>query len=220
LPGWLGGEGARVTKVDGTYDDAVARSAVEAGERCLVISDTSWPGYHDVPAWVNEGYSSILWEIDDELAVRGEPGPTIVAVQIGVGALAAAVVRHYRRLEPQPFILGVEPTHAACVLASMEASGITLLPGPHDSIMSGLNAGLPSEVAWPWLSKGIDTFIAVDDKRALDAIQMLAGEGLAAGETGSAGLAGVLGWLQLSGRTLANERLLLICTEGPTGSRI
>jgi diaminopropionate ammonia-lyase len=214
------GEGARVTKVDGTYDDAVARSADEAGERCLVISDTSWPGYHDVPAWVIEGYSSILWEIDDEFAVRGDPGPTIVAVQIGVGALAAAVVRHYRRLEPQPFILGVEPTHAACVLASMEAGGITRLPGPHDSIMAGLNAGLPSEIAWPWVSKGIDTFIAVDDKRALDAIQMLAGEGLAAGETGAAGLAGVLGWLQLSGRTLANERLLLICTEGPTGSRI
>jgi diaminopropionate ammonia-lyase len=220
--GAIEGEGARVTKVDGTYDAAVARSADEAGERYLVISDTSWPGYHDVPAWVIEGYSSILWEIEDELAARGESGPTLVAVQIGVGALAAAVVRHYRRPDdiPQPVILGVEPTHAACVLASMEAGGITLLPGPHDSIMAGLNAGLPSEVAWPWVSQGIDAFIAVDDKRALDAVQMLAGEGLAAGETGAAGLAGILGWLELSGRTLANERLLLICTEGPTGSRI
>jgi diaminopropionate ammonia-lyase len=215
-------EGARVAKVDGTYDDAVVRSAAEAGERCLVISDTSWPGYHDVPAWVIEGYSSIFWEIDDELAVRGEPGPTIVAVQIGVGALAAAVVRHYRHpdAKPQPFFLGVEPTHAACVLASMEAGGITLLPGPHDSIMSGLNAGLPSEVAWPWVAKGIDAFIAIDDRRALNAVRLLSGEGLSAGETGAAGLAGVLGWLQLSGRTFANERLLLICTEGPTGSRI
>jgi diaminopropionate ammonia-lyase len=216
------GEGARVTKVDGTYDDAVARSAAEAGERCLVISDTSWSGYHDVPSWVIEGYSSIFWEIDDELTARGEPGPTVVAVQIGVGALAAAVVRHYRRPEAklQPFILGVEPTHAACVLASMEAAGITLLPGPHDSIMAGLNAGLPSEVAWPWVSQGIDAFIAIDDKRALDAVQLLASEGLAAGETGAAGLAGILGWLEPSGNTLANERLLLICTEGPTGSRI
>jgi diaminopropionate ammonia-lyase len=216
------GEGAHVTKVDGTYDDAVARSAAEAGERCLVISDTSWSGYHDVPSWVIEGYSSIFWEIDDELTARGEPGPTVVAVQIGVGALAAAVVRHYRRPDAklQPFILGVEPTHAACVLASMEAAGITLLPGPHDSIMAGLNAGLPSEVAWPWVSQGIDAFIAIDDKRALDAVQLLAGEGLTAGETGAAGLAGILGWLEPSGNTLANERLLLICTEGPTGSRI
>ena len=36
-----------MTVVEGTYDDAVARSAQEAGERSLVISDTSWPGYVD-----------------------------------------------------------------------------------------------------------------------------------------------------------------------------
>jgi diaminopropionate ammonia-lyase len=214
-------EGAQVTKVDGTYDDAVAGSAEQSSARCLVISDTSWPGYVDVPSWVIEGYSSIFWEVDDELAAGGEQGPTLVAVQIGVGALAAAVVRHYRRpgIGPRPRILGVEPTHAACVLASMEAEELTLLPGPHDSIMSGLNAGLPSEVAWPWVSRGIDTFIAVEDRRALEAIGLLQSEGIAAGETGAAGLAGILGLRELTLRDLANERLLLICTEGWTGSR-
>ncbi len=216
----IANEGAKVTKVDGTYDDAVARSAAEASACYLVISDTSWPGYHDVPAWVIDGYSSILWEIDEELAARGELGPTIVAIQIGVGALAAAVVRHYRRRDedPRPFILGVEPTHAACVLGSMEAGELTHLPGPHDSIMAGLNAGLPSEIAWPWVSQGIDAFIAVDDHRALAAIDILASEGIPAGETGAAGLAGILGWLDLTKRDLAGERLLLICTEGQTGT--
>ena len=38
-------EGAEVVVVRGTYDEAVARSAEEADGRCLVISDTSWPGY-------------------------------------------------------------------------------------------------------------------------------------------------------------------------------
>lgn len=139
----IAGEGARVTVVDGTYDDAVARAAAEAGGRTLVISDTSWPGYEDVPRWVIAGYATIFWEVEDELRQRGEAGPDLVTVQIGVGALAAAVVRHYRRpdAEPRPFILGVEPTHAACVLASMEARRIVQLPGPHDSIMSGLNCG-------------------------------------------------------------------------------
>jgi diaminopropionate ammonia-lyase len=214
-------EGAQVTKVDGTYDDAVARSAEQASAKCLVISDTSWPGYVDVPSWVIEGYSSIFWEIEDELAARGEPRPTLVTVQIGVGALAAAVVRHLRQpgINPRPHILGVEPTRAACVLTSMEAGKMTMLPGPYDSIMSGLNAGLPSEVAWPWVARGIDTFVAVDDHRALEAIDLLQQDGIAAGETGAAGLAGVLGFRDLTGRDLSDERLLLICTEGWTGSR-
>jgi diaminopropionate ammonia-lyase len=216
----IASEGAEVTKVDGTYDDAVARSAAAASERSLVISDTSWPGYHDVPAWVIDGYSTILWEIDDELAIREELGPTVVAIQIGVGSLAAAVVRHYRRpgVDPRPYILGVEPTHAACVLMSMEAGELSYLPGPHDSIMAGLNAGLPSEIAWPWVSKGIDAFIAVDDQRAIDAIDILANEHVSAGETGAAGLAGILGWRDLTERDLAGDRLLLICTEGQTGT--
>jgi diaminopropionate ammonia-lyase len=111
-------EGATVTVVGGTYDDAVARSAQEASDRCLVISDTSWPGYERVPAWVIDGYSSIVWEVDDELERRGLPQPDVVAVQIGVGALASAVTRHYRRpeLDDRPRLLGVEPTSAACVL--------------------------------------------------------------------------------------------------------
>src|SRR5919106_668933 len=64
-------EGASCEVVDGSYDDAVARSAREAGERCLVISDTSWPGYEDVPRWVIEGYSTIFWEIDEQLSGAG-----------------------------------------------------------------------------------------------------------------------------------------------------
>ena len=84
----IAGEGAEVIEIDGSYDDAIARSAEEASKDCLVISDTSWPGYEAVPGWVIEGYGSILWEIDDELTRLGEPGPDLVAVQIGVGAFA------------------------------------------------------------------------------------------------------------------------------------
>ena len=73
----IASEGAQVEIVAGTYDDAVARAAEDAGERCLVISDTSWPGYEEVPHWVMEGYSTIMSEIDDELAAarRQATGP-------------------------------------------------------------------------------------------------------------------------------------------------
>jgi diaminopropionate ammonia-lyase len=187
-------EGAEVVVVRGTYDEAVARSAEEADGRCLVISDTSWPGYEEVPRWVIDGYSTILWEMEDELARLGEGGPTLVVVQIGVGAFAAAVTRHFRSpgVSPRPKILGVEPARAACALASAEAGGIVHLPGPHDSIMAGLNCGSPSVVAWPVVSKGIDVFVEIEDGWAREAMRVLAGAGIVSGETGAAGLAGLL----------------------------
>lgn len=187
-------EGAEVVVVRGTYDEAVARSAEEAGPRCLVISDTSWPGYEDVPRWVVDGYSTILWEVSDELARLGEEGPTLVVAQIGVGAFAAAVARHFRSpgVSPRPKLLGVEPARAACALLSAEAGGPVLVPGPHDSIMAGLNCGSPSIVAWPAVSKGVDVFAAIEDGWSRTAMRMLAGEGVVAGETGAAGLAGLL----------------------------
>lgn len=214
----IASEGAQVTIVDGTYDDAVARSADVVDDRHLVISDTSWPGYEDIPRWVIDGYSTIFREVDDELARRGEAGPDLVAVQIGVGALAASVVSHYRHPDrtPRVFILGVEPTHAACVLASMEAGEIVQIPGPLDSIMSGLNCGLPSAIAWPLVSTGIDTFIAVDDERTREAMRALAREGVVAGECGGAGLAGLMTWIRCFGGGGQGKRALVVSTEGAT----
>ncbi|MCC6790365.1 MAG: diaminopropionate ammonia-lyase [Thermomicrobiales bacterium] len=214
----IASEGAEVVRHDGTYDEAVARAAAEAGERMLVIADTSWPGYEDVPRWVIEGYSTILWEVDDALDGLEEAGPDLVAVQIGVGALAAAVVRHFRRpgRDGAPFILGVEPTHAACAMASIEAGEIVEVPGPHDSIMSGLNCGIPSPIAWPLVSRGIDAFIAVEDERARQAVRALAAEGIVAGECGAAGLAGLMTWAESFGGDLSGKRALVITTEGAT----
>ncbi len=216
-------EGAEVVVVQGTYDEAVARSAEEAGEHCLVISDTSWPGYEDVPRWVIDGYSTILWEVSDELGRRGEDGPTLVVVQIGVGAFAAAVTRHFRSpgVSPRPKILGVEPAGAACALASAGAGGIVHVPGPHGSIMAGLNCGSPSVVAWPTISKGIDVFVAIGDDWAREAMRMLAGAGIVSGETGAAGLAGLLAVAQEEGgrRTLGlteEARVLVFNCEGAT----
>ena len=211
-------EGARVSTIDGTYDDAVDAAARLSGPGCLVVSDTAWPGYEDVPSWVIEGYSTIFWEVDDALAAAGEPGPDLVLVQIGVGALAAAVVRHYRRagVEPVPRIVGVEPTRAACALASMEAGERVALAGPHDSIMSGLNCGVPSSIAWPLVSRGIDTFLTVGDDRARRAMRALAAEGVVAGECGAAGLAGLTALLESDPPAPGPTRALIVSTEGAT----
>ena len=190
----IASEGAEVVVVEGTYEDAVEQAASDASDRCMVISDTSWPGYEEIPTWVMEGYSTIMWEIEDELARLGQPGPELVPVQFGVGALAAAVVTHYHGTsrETRPKIVSVEPLPAACLLAAIEAGEIVTVPGPHDSIMAGLNCGRVSLVAWPFASAGMDAFIAISDERAREAMRALAEIGVIAGETGASGLAGLI----------------------------
>ena len=221
----IASEGAEVIVVDGTYDEAVKRSAGAARERGLVISDMSWPGYERIPSWVIEGYSTMLWEIDDELERRNEAGPDLVVVQVGVGAFAAAVTRHFRspRASPRPKVMSVEPASADCLLQSVEAGSIVSVPGPHDSIMSGLNCGRPSLVAWPTVSRGIDLLVAVDDEPAHEAIRLAADSGVVSGETGAAGLSGLLEILRTGGaelrRTLGiggETRVLLFNSEGAT----
>jgi diaminopropionate ammonia-lyase len=218
----IASEGATVTVVDGGYNDAIARSAQDASEHCLVISDTSWEGYEEVPAWVIEGYATVFAEIEEELA--GRPRPDMVAAPIGVGALGAAVVRHYWSGAQRPLIIGVEPTSAACVLESVAAGHIVTLDHPQDSIMAGLNCATPSLIAWPVVSRGIDAYLAVPDARVPEAMRLLAADGIVAGETGAGGLAGMLALTQdpaLAGAREAlglgaGSRLLLLCTEGAT----
>lgn len=212
------GEGATVEVVPGSYDDAVRRAAAEASARCLVVSDTSWEGYEEIPARVIEGYSTILREVDEQAPVA----PDLVSVQIGVGALAAAVVRHYRPDGPQ--IVGVEPDRAACVLESVLAGRIVTLAGRQESIMAGLNCGTPSLVAWPLVAAGIDLFVAVADERVPEAMRAMAEVGVVSGETGASGLAGLLEALTDPDAGPTREflgvgpstRVLLLSTEGAT----
>ena len=209
----IAGEGAEVVVVDGTYDDAVELAAREASEDAFVVSDTSWEGYTDVPGWVIDGYRTIFHETEEQLEGTA---PDIAAVQMGVGALAAAAVD---ALGSGPSIAIVEPTVAACGLRSAQAGAPTEVPGPHDSIMSGLNCGNVSPVAWPRVVAGADLFVAIDDAAAVQAMRDLASVGVVAGETGAAGLAGLRAAIEAGpelGLDPAGRSALVICTEGAT----
>jgi len=206
-------EGAQVTFVDGTYDEAVTRSAALTGDRHVVVSDTSWDGYVDVPGWVIDGYATIVAETLSALAESRNPPPTLVAVQIGVGAFAAAVVRGFVPLGAR--VVGVEPTEAACLLESVRAGRPVQLSGALDSIMAGLNCGTPSRIAWPVVSAGVEKFVAVSDDDAEQAMRALADVGVVSGESGAAGLAGLLAFgPQLGLRP--DDRVLVVSTEGDT----
>jgi diaminopropionate ammonia-lyase len=212
-------EGAHVSVVDGNYDETIRRSAEEESERCLVIDDTAWPGYEDVPRWVIEGYGTIFVEVDEQL---GHP-PDVAFMPLGVGALGAAATDHYKA-PPRARVVGVEPERAACVLASIRAGEPVTVPEPQNSIMAGLNCGTPSPIAFPTLAAGMDGVVAIEDRFARQAMRDLAAEGVVAGETGAAALAGLEALAQkpehASARASmgldAHATVLVLCTEGAT----
>jgi diaminopropionate ammonia-lyase len=213
----LTAEGAEVQVVHGDYDDAVAASGALAAEDRLVISDTSWPGYREVPSWVADGYGTIFAELDHQLREPVE----LVAVQIGVGALASATVRALAR--PGRFVLGVEPADADCALRAVRDGEDARAPGPHRSVMAGLNCGSVSPLALPDLRAGIDAFCAITDDAVERAVRALLGDELTCGETGAAGVAGLAAlrdaWGEESWTRLgvsAAPSALAICTEAPT----
>lgn len=215
-------EGASVEIVDGTYDEAVRLASKANPTTHLVVSDTSWEGYERIPGWVIDGYDTIFLEIEEQLAAAGSSIPDVVVVPLGVGALGAAAATFAERTwsDGRPRLLGVEPRTAACVLISVANGEITEVPGPHTSIMAGLNCGMPSRLAFPRVRRRFTAFVAIGDARAADAMVRLAREGVVAGETGAAALGGLQAALELdTGGSLhlgKDATVLLLITEGAT----
>ena len=211
-----------------------------AGDRDLVISDTSWPGYEDPPRWVIDGYATIFSEIDAQLATKPDgngddieisaagielPAAAVVdvaVVPLGVGALGASAgicLRAGRQPDDGPLLIGVEPDSAACVAAAVEAGHLVEVPGPHDSIMAGLNCGLASMLALPTVTAAFDAFVAIDDDLCREAIRAHAAAGMDVGETGAAALAGLLAVVGEHRAELPipeEATVLLLATEGVT----
>ena len=195
-------EGAEVILVDGSYDDAVARAREDRG---VMISDTAWPGYEEIPRMIMAGYTQIMREAETQWTTT----PDSVFVQAGVGALAAAIVSWFchRYGEKRPSITCVEPAGADPLLQSARA-GRAVTTGTTNTIMAGLNCGVASSLAVPVLLRGCDRFITIDDHLARDAMSRLSFMGVSAGPSGAAGYAG---WLSAGDRA---QNVFVINTEG------
>lgn len=215
-------EGATCIRVDGTYDDAVVLAAEAADQSTLVVSDTSWPGYEDVPRWVVDGYSTMMLEIDGQVVTAGWSSPSVIAAPLGVGSLAAAIISHYGSVTPRPVIVGAEPTAAACVMGALEAGELVTIPGPHTTVMVGMACGVASPLAMVPIAAGMRLTASFDDDWAFEAMSLLAAEGIVAGATGAASLAVLLALVDCRSdlRDTANlgsdDTALVIVTEGAT----
>ena len=219
--------GAEIRRVPGTYDDAVRQAAEDAAaEGWIVVSDTSYPGYLDIPRNVMLGYTVMVEEILEQLPA-GER-PTHLFLQGGVGGLAAAVAgRFWQRLgADRPRVVVVEPDRAACLYESAARGRPTAVKGDLDTVMAGLACGEPSLLAWRILELAAEDFTTLPDEAAVETMRLLAfppagDPPLVAGESAVAGLAAALlarrdpdlaAALGLDGRS----RVLLIGSEGAT----
>ena len=212
--------GAQVRRVPGTYDDAVRACAQDAArEGWFVVSDTSWPGYTEIPRDIMQGYRLMADEAADQW---NGPEPTHVFIQGGVGGAAAAVAAQTRaRWGRGPAVVVVEPDRAACLLASARAGQVTAVPGELATIMAGLACGEPSFLAWQELDRAAAAFMAIPDTAAIAAMRFLAVHGIVSGESGVAGLAALRLALAdpAAAQTLGlnrDSRVLLFSTEGAT----
>ncbi|MGE4528667.1 MAG: diaminopropionate ammonia-lyase [Rhodospirillaceae bacterium] len=188
--------GAQVVRVDGNYDATVRQAAADAEKHGrFVVSDTSYPGYMQVPRDVMQGYTLMADEAFSALAVP----PTHIFIQGGVGAMAAAVAAQAWEAyaEARPRIVVVEPENAACLLESAAAGHPMAVGGSLETVMAGLACGEVSLLAWEVLEDGGDDYLVVSDAAAIAAMKLLAdgacGDApFVAGESAVAGLAGCL----------------------------
>ena len=189
-------EGAAVIVVDGTYDAAVRQMAHDAeAHGWTIVSDTSWPGYEEIPRLIMLGYTRIV----DEIAAQLGGAPDVVFVQGGVGGLVCGVAAGLLRRWPdkRPRLAACEPSGAACLLASARAGRLVTLEGPLTTIMAGLRCAEPSPAAWPAIEALTDAFVAVDDEVTTAAMRMLArplgsDPSIESGPSGACGLASLV----------------------------
>ncbi|MCC8057271.1 diaminopropionate ammonia-lyase [Cloacibacillus sp.] len=228
-------EGAVTTIEEFNYDDCVRKAAKAAGETHggVIVQDTAWEGYEEIPAWIMQGYGTMAMEADQQFSEAAKEAPSHVFVQAGVGSLAGAVVGYFANRYPEnpPTFVVVESDQADCLYKSACAGdgGIRIVDGDMQTIMAGLACGEPNTSSWQILKDKVAAFVSVPDWVAANGMRVLgaplAGDPrVVSGESGAAP-AGFLYSLMtdeslapLRERLGINEksRILLFSTEGDT----
>lgn len=220
--------GAQATITEYNYDDTVRWVAKESQKnQWVIIQDTAWEGYEDVPKWIMQGYSTIAREIIEQI---GDKKPTHIFLQAGVGAFAAVMTSIFIEVYSQdpPKIIIVEAAEADCFYRSIQSGKVTPVTGDLNTIMAGLACGEPNPMAWDILNSYGDIFISVPDWVTAKGMRVLGNPlssdtRIISGESGAVGV-GVLSLLgdqeyaPLKEALELKEDSVVICmnTEGDT----
>ena len=228
-------EGAAVTIEDVNYDDCVRMAAAEAAvtPHGVMVQDTAWEGYEEIPTWIMQGYGTMAMEAGEQLKAQGCERPTHIFVQAGVGSLAGAVVGYFSNLyaDNLPTFVVVEAEAAACLYKDAAAGDgdIRIVDGDMQTIMAGLACGEPNTISWDILKNHVKVFIAAPDWVAANGMRMLAapvkGDApITSGESGAAPFGALAAMMTMDEykdlRTDIgldeNSKVLLFSTEGDT----
>ncbi|KAJ9611768.1 hypothetical protein H2200_004952 [Cladophialophora chaetospira] len=210
-------EGAQVTIIPGNYDNAVATAFAESRKASggLLIQDNAFDGYEQIPAWIVEGYSTLLFEVEQQLEEHGLQA-TMIVTPIGVGSLGHAVVAYCKSGGRHIEVLTVEPETAACLHHNLKAAEWSTIE-TSATIMNGMNCGTVSPISWPVLYKGVDRSITVSDLECHHSVQHLQAHNVNAGPCGAATLAAVKKAAPIDMPTQGltdNAVIVLLITEG------
>ena len=224
--------GADASITDLNYDDAV-RLANSNAEKYgwVMVQDTAWDGYEDIPGWIMEGYTTMAAEAVEQL---GNVKPTHIFLQAGVGAMSGGITGFFADLygdEDRPIITIVEPNKADCIYRSAEANDGNphFVKGDMNTIMAGLACGEPCTIGWNVLHDHADNFVSMPDYVAAEGMRVLGNplpgdDRVISGESGAATLGFVaevmrnqsLDWLRKQLKLDENSRVLCFSTEGDT----
>ncbi|WP_371363361.1 Diaminopropionate ammonia-lyase [Sporomusa rhizae] len=227
-------EGATASITNLNYDDAV-RLATENANKFgwVVVQDTAWEGYEDIPTWIMQGYGTMALEALEQLKTAGVEKPTHVFVQAGVGSLAGAVQGFFASACPDntPVTVIVESDQADCLYKSALANDgePRIVTGELTTIMAGLACGEPNVIGWNVLRDYSDMFVSCPDWVAAKGMRVLGNPvgkdtRVISGESGAV-TAGLLTELMTNPDMAEakaklgldeNSRVLLFSTEGDT----
>jgi len=227
-------QGAEAYISDINYDDTIRFVASLAGKtpRGVIVQDTAWEGYTDIPGWIMQGYGVLALEACEQLREQGIK-PTHMLVQAGVGAFAGAAqglaASYYRGECPVTFV--VEPAAADCHYRSaLKADGsIVSVGGDMDTIMAGLACGEPNLLSWDILKDKSSYFVTIEDNAAARGMRVLGAPlrgdpRVISGESGASSMGFLLELLTNEGLADLREKaginkdshILLFSTEGDT----
>ena len=161
---------AEITELN--YDETVKYAESEAiKNNWVLLQDSSWPGYTEVPRNIMVGYKTMVQEFFEQTS----DWPTHVIAQAGVGSFAASIFSSFiSSSKQQPKFILLEPSGAACFFNSIKVGD----KKPHltpdlNTMMAGLSCGMPSILAWDIIVPIADIFAICEDNIAIKGMQIL-----------------------------------------------
>ena len=171
-------EGANAQITDLNYDDTVrlANKLAKKDPHGVIIQDTAWEGYEEIPGWIMQGYSTMSYETFHQLKKFGIERPTHIFVQAGVGSMAGSIAGFFANLYPNkaPVIIVVEACAADCFYISCLAGKLVGVKGSLSTIMAGLACGEGNRISWELLHNHANYFVSAPDWLASRGMRVLA----------------------------------------------